>query len=512
MVRLMDVNSLTLEQKIGQMLLFAFHGTEYNEQLDAFVKELRTGGIVYFYRNIKDVAQVADLNRKIQKAAEIPFFIGIDQEGGPVLRIVSGITPLPGAMALASTPSREIYWISRAVGSDLKKLGFSINFAPVADVNNNPHNPVINSRSFGDDPEDVAWCVAQAGRGFQDGMILPTVKHFPGHGNTAVDSHLGLPVVAAGRDELERVELYPFRKAIAAGIEGVMTSHVLFPAFDGKYPASLSYNIVTKLLREEMGFDGLVCTDSLTMGAIASNFPLDEVIRLAVNAGNDLLVFCGKAELAEQRTIYRTFLQLVREGQIPEERVNDSVARILAQKRKYVSREVDPDGVGAREDLELAERLQAESVTLVHENGLIPLPPDKRVLILFPRLKLFSLVDNENQDYQSLGKFLPYDEIIVDEETDSSEISRLGGNYDIIILATYNVVAGDRQQRLFASLDRKKTVVVSLRSPYDILHLPGVENYICAYEATEPSLRHVSACLMGKSPFRGRLSIKLEER
>lgn len=506
----MDVKSLTLEQKIGQMLMFAFHGTEYNEQISAFLSEFHLGGVVYFYRNIKGIVQAADLNGKIQSEAKIPLFIGIDQEGGAVLRIMEGITPLPGAMALASAPSGDIYRVARAVGRDLKKLGFNLNFAPVADINNNPRNPVINSRSYGDDPSSVSERVAQAGLGFQDSLVLPTVKHFPGHGDTAVDSHLGLPVVNKGVEELSRVELAPFRRAIDAGIDGVMMSHILFPALDEKFPASLSYNIITGLLKKRMGFNGLIVTDSLTMGAIAKNYSTEDVIRLGVNAGNDVLIFCGRAELSEQRNIYQTFLKLVKENEISEARIDESVRKILRLKEKYVSREIDPDSVGPAEEREFADRLQAESITLVRNRGLIPLSPDKRVLVLFPRLKIFSLIDNEDQNYKSLGNFLPYEEIIIDDETNLQDIACQSENYDIILLATYNVCAGDRQQQLFEALEKSKTVVVALRSPYDIMHLPGAENYICIYEATEHSLRHLSLCLLGKSPFLGKLPIKLE--
>jgi len=508
---ILRIEDLTLQEKVGQMLLFAFHGTEYNEQISAFIAEFNLGGIVYFYRNIKNIAQVAALNQRIQNEAKIPLFIGLDQEGGPVLRIMEGITPLPGAMALASTPSCDIYRISAAVGKDLKHLGFNINFAPVGDVNNNPYNPVINSRSYSDNPEFVALCAVAAAQGFQESSILPTIKHFPGHGNTAIDSHRGLPLVKSRKKDLERIELVPFRRAFAAGIDGVMVSHILFSAYDRKFPASLSYNIITKLLKRKMKFKGLICTDSLTMGAISTHYSLAETIRLAVNAGNDLLIFCGKADLSEQREIYQTFLNLVKQKKISERRIDESVRKLLSLKQKYVSKTINLTSVNRIEDRELAGRLQAESITLVVNGGLIPLSSAQKTLILFPKLKIFSLIDNENQRYKSLGNYLAADEIIIDSETDNlSEIVQISKKYDIILLATYNVCSGDWQQRLFNALDKTKTIVVSLRSPYDMLHLSGVENYICIYEATDHSLYYLSLCLLGKRPFFGKLPIKLE--
>ena len=502
---------MSLEKKIGQMLAFAYHGTEFNDQLASFISEFHLGGIVYFRRNIKDIYQVATLNQRLQKETAIPLFIGLDQEGGPVLRILEGITPLPGAMALASTPTRDIYRITAAVGKDLKRLGFNINFAPVADINNNPHNPVINSRSYGDNPMEVADCVVAAARGFQTSLILPTVKHFPGHGNTDVDSHFGLPVVSADKQSLSKVELFPFRSVIEAGIDGMMISHIIFSAIDRKFPASLSYNIITNLLKKEMKFNGIICTDSLTMKAIAANFSLERTIELAVNAGNDILIFCGRADIYEQREIFCTFMNLVKQGKISEKRINDSVRKILHYKQKYGQSLINPALAGQKEDRELAARLQAESLTLVRNNGLIPLNTEKKILILFPKLKFHSLIENENQKYKSLGLYLAADEIIIDsEKINLPEIIQITKKYDIILFATYNVSYGDWQQCLFNLLDKNKTIVVSLRSPYDIIHLSGVKNYVCIYEVTNQSLYYLHLCLLGKKPFRGHLPIKLE--
>ena len=195
---------LTLEEKVGQLLMFAFHGTEFNDQLLTQIEKLKVGGVIFFGRNIVTPAQVTKLTNEIQAHATIPLYIGVDQEGGTVQRIINGVTPFPGAMAISATQNSN-YEVSRAVGDDLRKMGFNMNFAPVGDVNNNPNNPVINSRSYSDDPEVCAKYVIDGAKGFLDSGVIPTCKHFPGHGDTAVDSHIGLPVVDFDEERLNNV-------------------------------------------------------------------------------------------------------------------------------------------------------------------------------------------------------------------------------------------------------------------------------------------------------------------
>lgn len=219
-----------------------------------------------------------------------------------VQRLTEGLTPLPGAMTMAAalasasadTREKTIYEMTKTVGQNLKCLGFNVNFAPVGDINNNINNPVINSRSYGDDPNKVAQMVIPAFKGFQDSGILPTIKHFPGHGNTSVDSHIGLPRVFSSQEAVSKMELVPFKQAIKAGIDGVMISHIVYEAYDQIYPATLSQAIITDLLKKELAFSGLIVTDSLTMGAIHSSFDVDTVLTQAVNAGNDLLIFVAQ--------------------------------------------------------------------------------------------------------------------------------------------------------------------------------------------------------------------------
>lgn len=505
----MKIEELTLEEKIGQMLMFAFHGTSYNEQLDYQLKKMNVGGIIHFARNIdNDLNKVKELNDNIQKNSKYPVFIGTDQEGGMVTRI-NNITPFPGAMTLSST-QEDITDICYYEGCDLKRLGFNMDFAPVADVNNNPLNPVISSRSYSDDAIKVSKYVNEAFNGFKKANILATLKHFPGHGDVSVDSHLSMPHVDKEKEELEKVELYPFKEAIKNGVDGIMAAHILYKAFDKKFPATLSKKIIKDYLRDELGFDGLVITDSLTMGAIQANFKTEEIIESCVNAGVDIMMFCGKAELSDQIEIYNTFLSLVRSGKIKEETINESVNRIIKLKERYCKELNQENKILNAHDYAIG--LFRKSPTLVKNKIDIKINDKENVLVIFPKVKLATLVDNETSEYRTLKTYLEnVEEIIIEENLENlSLVVQKAKNCDKIIMATLNVKLNDYQTKVFSLLDKKKTIVVSLRSPYDCMFLDGVKNYICLYEVTKWSLDSLAKCLKS-GKFLGKLPIKLEE-
>lgn len=510
----MKIHNLTIEEKVGQMLMFAFNGTTYNSQIETFIKEFKLGGIIYFKKNIENIHQVAQINKKINEDSFIPMFKALDQEGGPVLRITEEITPLPGAMALAAADA-DIYEICKRVGFDLRKIGFNMNFAPVGDVNNNPLNPVINSRAYSDDVKIVENSVVQAFKGFQKAKLLSTIKHFPGHGDTNVDSHIGLPVVDKTYEEICDLELKPFIKAFKEGIDGVMVSHMLYKQIDEKYPSTLSKKIITGLLKEKLGFKGLILTDSLTMGAIWKTYSVEEIIKLGINAGNDILCFCGKALIEDQRAIVKTFIKLVNNKEIPMERIDESVKKILNLKEKYSSFEkIDlltlDSFVGKEEDVKFAKAISLKSVTKVMDNGLLPFSKDEKILLISPEIKIFSLVDNETDKYCTLNKYLNVDEIIINESFINYDlIKQTIKNYDKIIMTTYNVVKDDYQVKVFDCLDKEKTVVISMRSPYDILHLKNIKSYLCLFEATLLSFESLVKLIYGEEPFKGILPVTI---
>jgi len=511
---IMKIDNLTLEEKVGQMLMFAFNGTTYNKQIDTFINEFKLGGVIYFKKNIENIHQTAFLNKQISDKVSIPLFKAIDQEGGPVLRFTEEVTPLPGAMALAAA-NADIYEICKRVGLDLKKIGFNMNFAPVGDINNNPLNPVINSRAYSDKAEIVENCVVQAFKGFQKAKLLSTIKHFPGHGDTSVDSHVGLPVVDKSLEDILELELKPFKKAIYEGIDGVMVSHVLYKQIDNKYPSTLSRKIITNLLKDKLGFKGLIVTDSLTMGAIWKKYSIEEIIKLGINAGNDILCFCGKALIEEQREIVNTFIKLVNSNEISMDRINESVQKILNYKEKYIGYEkinltTLSNFVGKEEDVEFAKKISLKSITKVMDNNLIPLKKEDKVLLISPEIKIFSLVDNQPNKHFTINKLLNFDEIIINEAfNDYNHIQEIINNYDKIIMTTYNVIENDYQVRVFDCLDKEKTIVVSMRSPYDILHLHNVSSYLCLYEATLLSFESLVKLIYGEENFTGILPVNI---
>ncbi|MFW6229939.1 MAG: glycoside hydrolase family 3 protein, partial [Halanaerobium sp.] len=273
------IAAMSLEEKVGQLFQVGFSGSTVNDEIKDLIENYHIGGVIYFSRNIKNPAQTAELSNNLQQLAldsgsGFPLFISADQEGGTVTRL-KGATHFPGNMALGAAQSKNLTEkVAQATASELKNLGINVNLAPVLDVNNNPANPVIGVRSFGEDPELVAELGMSYIKGLQSEGITATAKHFPGHGDTDTDSHLDLPIIKHQRSRLDEVELYPFKKAIEAGVDSIMTAHVYFPAIEKEegIPATLSKSVLTDLLRDELKFEGLIITDCMEMNAIVNTF------------------------------------------------------------------------------------------------------------------------------------------------------------------------------------------------------------------------------------------------
>lgn len=511
----MNINELSLEEKIGQMLCLSFHGTEYNEQLKTLIEKYNIGTIIEFGRNIENIKQVYKLNYDIYKHSKYPIFIGLDHEGGMVRRVMNDITYLPGAMALFNASDEELYTIYNQVGKELKQLGFNMNFMPSVDVNNNPLNPVINSRSYGDNANLVAKKGNIAAHAMMDAEVLSTPKHFPGHGNTNVDSHLGLPIVNNKMEEIEETELKPFQDVINTNVDGIMVGHILYTNIDNTFPSSLSYNIITKLLKEKMGFKGLIITDSLTMSAIYKKYSIRDIIKYSVNAGNDIIMFCGEANMYDQDTIVKEFIDLVKTNEIPMERINESVKKIIELKNRYQiilgnNCLTDDDIINKfNKQKKLSLALTNRSITLVKDdNHVLPIKPNDKIISLFPKLSIASLIDNTNNLQISLSKFLNCDEIIYEEIKDLENIVQKTKKYDKIILATYNTKLNSLETKLFDLLNKDKVICIALRSPYDILYLNDCKTYICTFDCSNESLCALSNCLQ-TNKFSTKLPINL---
>lgn len=346
--------SMTLEEKVGQlfiidpgMLADNFQTSEASSQLLSRIKKYNPGGFIFFKPNIQTPEQTQRLIAGLQSATMVRPFLGVDEEGGIVSRIGSnpemGFKKQPAMETIGATGDPgKAYQVGTELASGLHQLGFNLDFAPVADVNTNPDNPVIGSRAFGDDPELVASMVAQEVIGLQDGGVSACLKHFPGHGDTSTDTHTGLAKVSHDLERLRSVELIPFRAGIEAGADMIMVAHISLPKVTGdEEPASISPQIVTGLLRGELGYDGVVITDSMIMQALYDKYTLAESTILALKAGVDILLFQTPEASSERGTpsqqfeeAYQAVLEAVALGELTEERVNQSVLRILELKIK----------------------------------------------------------------------------------------------------------------------------------------------------------------------------------
>ena len=338
--------SMTLEEKVGQlfmcdpgMLNDVWETTEVNETLLENIRRYQPGGFIFFAANIVTPRQTKQFISDLQSASKYGLIIAVDEEGGLVSRIGANnrmnFKWQPAMRQIGETGDPQAaYQVGAELGAGLRSLGFTMNFAPVADVDTNPENPVIGSRSFGSDPGLVSEFVVQKTNGLQDNDVSAVIKHFPGHGDSYTDSHTGAVSLLHDRERLDSIEFPPFRAGIQGGADAVMTGHIALPSVTGdNTPATISYEIVTGILREEMGFDGLVVTDSLSMGAVSLYYELPDFCVQAILAGNDLLLLQTNQSkgsgIAQFDAAYNAVLTAVRDGVISEERLNASVTRIL---------------------------------------------------------------------------------------------------------------------------------------------------------------------------------------
>jgi len=364
-----DVSDLTLEEKIGQMLCLGWGGDDSLESVNAqavtCVRDLKAGGMVVMGRNVQaqaepmppvNTAGVRAMLDDMNDLADIPLLLPTDQEGGRVARFRAPYTAMPPARVVGDAGDAELARrAARVTAAELRQAGVNWDFAPVADVNSNPANPVIGNRSFGTEPEPVARMVTAQVEGYREGGVLSCVKHFPGHGDTHLDSHLALPTLAFDLEQMEARELVPFRAAIAAGVPTIMTAHIVFPALDPDVPATLSPAILTGLLRERLGFTGLVVTDCLQMKAVATQWGTPRATVMAAKAGADMLLVCHTEEL--QRGAHAALLEAANSGELPLARIDQAVGRVLNAKHLAASLAAPAVTVGAPESVAVAREI-----------------------------------------------------------------------------------------------------------------------------------------------------------
>ncbi|MFJ7934727.1 beta-N-acetylhexosaminidase [Sporosarcina sp. NPDC096371] len=331
------IDKMSVKEKIGQLLMIGVEGKSFSEEIDQLIRNYHVGGVILMGKNVSTTPEMLTFINAIKRANasnKIPLFMSVDEEGGRVSRLPAGIPKLPTSAQIGKRHDETVsYRAGTYVAEVLHDFGYNMNFAPVLDVNSNPGNPVIGDRSLGADPEQVAKLGVSMMHGMMDSGVIPVVKHFPGHGDTVVDSHKVLPKVEKTLEKLRNVELFPFQQAIDEGADAVMVAHILFPELDPEYPASMSKEIITGLLRVEMEFDGVIITDDLVMGAITNDYTVPEAAVQSFMAGSDLLLVVGDTN--NQVNTVNALETAIDEGSITEERLNESVKRILTLKEKY---------------------------------------------------------------------------------------------------------------------------------------------------------------------------------
>ncbi|CAI6040124.1 Beta-hexosaminidase [Paenibacillus sp. JJ-100] len=332
-----QLQQLTLEEKIGQMILAGVQGTTLDDQAKQMIANQKIGGIIFYANNVTTLQGTAAFVQSIKEENQqnpVPILMSVDQEGGKVNRMPDTVESIPSNRIVGKTNDPELAEeMGALLARQIKLAGFNVDFAPVLDINSNPKNPVIGDRSFGTSPDLVTRMGIAEMKGLRNEGVIPVVKHFPGHGDTSVDSHLDLPVVNKSEKQLAELEWIPFQAAVKEQAEAVMVAHILFPELDPKYPASLSDVIIGDHLRGKLKYDGVVITDDLSMGAISKNYPLEEAAVATVHAGSDILLVAHSYESA--KTIFDTLISAVKSGEIKESRIDESVYRILSLKQQF---------------------------------------------------------------------------------------------------------------------------------------------------------------------------------
>lgn len=330
---------LSVSEKIGQLIMAGIDGTQVNEDTKKLLDSYNVGGFIFYGYNIRNEQEAVELFNQLkqingQKASSIPLFMSVDEEGGRVSRMPSTLTRIPSAKKVGKTKNEQFATeIGDVIGQELASFGLNMNYAPVLDVNSNPKNPVIGDRAYGNEANIVSQMGIAVMKGLQQRNIIPVVKHFPGHGDTSVDSHIGLPVVRHKMERLRQLELVPFRQAIADGADAVMIAHILMPKIDNSAPASFSSIIIHDLLREELGFNGVVISDDMTMGAITEHYDMGQAAVKYIQAGGNIVLIGHGIKNIED--VVQALKNAVEQGEITSQMLDDRVTQILQLKQKY---------------------------------------------------------------------------------------------------------------------------------------------------------------------------------
>lgn len=521
---------MDFREAVGQRILLAFDGKERPsvEAINA-LKNYRPAGISLFRSlNIDNPGQIRQLVDEFQYSARKfhipPLLIATDQEGGQLMAMGDG-TPLPGNMALGAAGSERLSReAGEVLGKEMAAVGVNVDYAPCVDVNLNPRNPVVGIRSFGGDSDLVGKLGAAMVEGIQSQGVAATAKHFPGHGDTTNDSHHGMANVLHSLERLRSAEFPPFEASIKAGVKIVMSAHLGLPALDGKdaMPATLSRNVLTKLLRGELGFSGVIVTDALDMHAIKQGDALGGEAVKALQAGADLLLVTS--DPADQARVYEAVLSAVREGCLDFAELNNSVTRVNRLKTWLRQSPPQPglDVIRSPGHLRVAAEIARKSITLVRDDRhLLPLrlTADQRIAVITPRPLDLTPADTSSYVVPTLARALRefhsrVDEFLISSAPAHNEIGALVETlrgYDLIIMGTLNAFEQTGQAAIANELINNEipVVMISMRLPYDLSSYPKAPVYLCTYSLLEPSLSAAANCLFGRAEMTGRLPVEI---
>ena len=513
-----------LRRLVGQRMVVGFSETKINDDITDLISNYKIGNIILFKHNIENNEQLKKLCEELQKLVKQhtghEAFIAIDQEGGMITRLGNDGANVPGAMAIAATGQVENAFLAgKITGEQLSSIGVNFDLAPTVDVNSNWQNPVIGVRSYSDEPEEAAKYAVAMTKGLLEGGVYACAKHFPGHGDTSVDSHVGLPVINKDINQLEECELIPFRKVIEAGIPAVMTTHILFPRIEkDNIPATMSHKIITGLLKERLGFQGLVVSDCMEMSAIKKYYGTVEGSLQAIKAGVDLVFVSHTASLA--RAVSDALTGALEDGQLSMKDMEDTVNKILDCKEE-LGKKKKAHGFDVEKGREIAFDLLKQSITPVKlpEDGF--LMGKNPIFIGAPAFRASNVSNPEEA-----AQFADYMEehmggkgIRISPDPDKKEldnvIKEVKNVKDVssIVIGTYNGHLYKGQLELIRELASLYTniLVVALRNPYDLMELPEGVYGIAAYEYTHKCLNVLTKLLKKQFVPSGVLPIKMNK-
>ena len=507
-------NSLSQDEKLGQLFIVALYtnkGEEFINQIRNIVKNDKIGGLILMQ---DDAAREINLVNEFQSQSKVPLMIGMDAEWGVFQRIAKA-HKYPWAITLGAIQDKNLITeMSAKIAEDCKRMGINWDFAPVVDVNTNPNNPIIGNRSFGSDVNNVVNSALAYSNGLQDNRILAAIKHFPGHGDTDKDSHLDLPVVSHNLERLEKIEIAPFKALMNKGIGGVMVAHLYVPSLENEkgIPASVSKKIVTGLLKEKLGYKGLIITDALNMGAVANKFKAGELDAMAFKAGNDLMLF--SQDVATGKKLIQ---KAIDNGEIQQNRVEESVKKILLTKyylglNQYNN--INPENVN--EDLNNASH--SALVQKMYANALTLIKDDKKLLPLDCK-ETYYYVPLEEAPYETFLNQLNLGTTVIFKN--SNEINTIPANSKVIVgfhkdnsnaYKPYKI--SDASKKVLSDLSKNQNVILDVfGSPYALkdIDISKVSTVLVSYENNEDSMKATANGILGQTKISGRLPVLVSD-